>query len=228
MRSPRTASGAGPQTDHIVIQGLIQHLPPSLQNPDALFPPRRTPRCFDWLAEGAVSDLGTHRPGAHVCSLRLVGLAEMALTGCNLIRITSTCFPTARALETRLRAARRGIGIQVHAAREALRRASASPGRFCHRIIWSSARTPSPGHAPRPRQRRSSRAMQCTGIVFPNSAFTVSRELMRQRRAACASFSSACTRIRPRTRRTSPTRRKFVCGRATMRSFCRLDVQVGV
>jgi cytosine/adenosine deaminase-related metal-dependent hydrolase len=114
---PRTADEVLDLTDHIVVPGLINTHHHLFQNLTRAVPAAQNASLFDWLK--VLFPIWARIGPEHVYVSALVGLAEMALTGCTTSSDHLYMFPNGARLEDEIRAAQE-IGIRFHAARGAM------------------------------------------------------------------------------------------------------------
>ena len=114
---PRTADEVLDLANHIVVPGLINTHHHLFQNLTRAVPAAQNAPLFDWLK--VLFPIWGRIGPEHVYVSALVGLAEMALTGCTTSSDHLYMFPNGARLEDEIRAAQE-IGIRFHAARGAM------------------------------------------------------------------------------------------------------------
>ncbi len=173
---PRSADEVLDLANHVVVPGLINTHHHLFQNLTRAVPAAQDAPLFDWLK--VLFPIWARIGPEHVYVSALVGLAEMALTGCTTSSDHLYMFPNGARLEDEIRAAQE-IGIRFHAARGAMSvgesQGGLPPDYLVERedaILKDTIRVLQQHHDP-------SRYAMLRIVVAPCSAFTVSRELMR-------------------------------------------------
>jgi 8-oxoguanine deaminase len=162
--------------NHIVIPGLVNTHHHLFQNLTRAVPAAQNAPLFDWLK--VLFPIWARMGPEHVYVSALVGLAEMALTGCTTSSDHLYMFPNGARLDDEIRAAQE-IGLRFHAARGAMSISESQgglpPDYLVERedaILKDTIRVLEQHHDP-------SRYAMLRIVVAPCSPFTVSRELMR-------------------------------------------------
>ena len=173
---PRTADEVLDLANHVVVPGLINTHHHLFQNLTRAVPAAQNAPLFDWLK--VLFPIWARLGPEHVYVSALIGLAEMAVTGCTTSSDHLYMFPNGARLDDEIRAARE-IGIRFHAARGAMSigesQGGLPPDYLVERedaILKDTIRVLQQHHDP-------SRYAMLRIVVAPCSAFTVSRELMR-------------------------------------------------
>jgi cytosine/adenosine deaminase-related metal-dependent hydrolase len=173
---PRTADEVLDLANHVVVPGLINTHHHLFQNLTRAVPAAQNAPLFDWLK--VLFPIWARIGPEHVYVSALVGMAEMALTGCTTSSDHLYMFPNGTRLEDEIRAAQE-IGIRFHAARGAMSigesQGGLPPDYLVERedaILKDTIRVLEQHHDP-------SRYAMLRIVVAPCSPFTVSRELMR-------------------------------------------------
>ena len=163
-------------THHIVIPGLINTHHHLFQNLTRAVPAAQDGPLFDWLK--VLFPIWGRMGPEHVYVSALVGLAEMALTGCTTSSDHLYMFPNGARIDDEIRAAQE-IGLRFHAARGAMSIGESlgglPPDYLVERedaILKDTVRVLEQHHDP-------ARYSMLRIVVAPCSPFTVSRELMR-------------------------------------------------
>jgi 8-oxoguanine deaminase len=182
---PRTADEVLDLANHVVVPGLINTHHHLFQNLTRAVPAAQNAPLFDWLK--VLFPIWARIGPEHVYVSALIGLAEMALTGCTTSSDHLYMFPNGARLDDEIRAARE-IGIRFHAARGAMSigesQGGLPPDYLVERedaILKDTLRVLEQHHDP-------SRYAMLRIVVAPCSAFTVSRELMRDSAALAREY----------------------------------------
>jgi cytosine/adenosine deaminase-related metal-dependent hydrolase len=182
---PRTADEVLDLANHVVVPGLINTHHHLFQNLTRAVPAAQNAPLFDWLK--VLFPIWARIGPEHVYVSALIGLAEMALTGCTTSSDHLYTFPNGARLDDEIRAARE-IGIRFHAARGAMSigesQGGLPPDYLVERedaILKDTLRVLEQHHDP-------SRYAMLRIVVAPCSAFTVSRELMRDSAALAREY----------------------------------------
>lgn len=173
---PRTADEVLDLSNHIVIPGLVNTHHHLFQNLTRAVPAAQDAPLFDWLK--VLFPIWGRMGPEHIYVSTLVGLAEMALTGCTTSSDHLYMFPNGARLDDEIRAAQE-IGLRFHAARGAMSIGESlgglPPDHLVERedaILKDTVRVLEQHHDP-------ARYSMLRIVVAPCSPFTVSRELMR-------------------------------------------------
>jgi len=173
---PPTADEVLDLSHHIVIPGLVNTHHHLFQNLTRAVPAAQDAALFGWLQ--ALYPIWSRMGPEHIYVSALVGLAEMALTGCTTSSDHLYMFPNGARLEDEIRAAQE-IGVRFHAARGAMSigesQGGLPPDSLVEReddVLADTARVIEQHHDP-------ARHSMLRIVVAPCSPFTVSRELMR-------------------------------------------------
>jgi 8-oxoguanine deaminase len=173
---PRSADEVLDLANHVVVPGLINTHHHLFQNLTRAVPAAQDAPLFDWLK--VLFPIWARIGPEHVYVSALVGLAEMALTGCTTSSDHLYMFPNGARLEDEIRAAQE-IGIRFHAARGAMSigesQGGLPPDYLVERedaILKDTIRVLEQHNDP-------SRYAMLRIVVAPCSPFTVSRGLMR-------------------------------------------------
>jgi cytosine/adenosine deaminase-related metal-dependent hydrolase len=173
---PHTADEVLDLANHIVIPGLVNTHHHLFQNLTRVVPAAQNAPLFDWLR--VLFPIWGRMGPEHVYVSALVGLAEMALTGCTTSSDHLYMFPNGARLDDEIRAAQE-IGLRFHAARGAMSigesQGGLPPDYLVERedaILKDTIRVLEQHHDP-------ARYSMLRIVVAPCSPFTVSRELMR-------------------------------------------------
>jgi 8-oxoguanine deaminase len=172
--------------DHIVIPGLVNTHHHLFQNLTRAVPAAQNASLFTWLKE--LLPIWSNIGPDHVYVSALVGLAEMALTGCTTSSDHLYLFPNGVRLDDGIRAAQE-IGIRFHAARGAISvgesKGGLPPDHLVEdegAILKDTIRLIETYHDVR-------RYAMLRIVVAPCSPFTVSRELMRESAVLARQYS---------------------------------------
>jgi cytosine/adenosine deaminase-related metal-dependent hydrolase len=173
---PQTADDVLDLSGHVVIPGLVNTHHHLFQNLTRAVPAAQDAPLFDWLK--VLYPIWGRMGPEHIYVSALVGLAEMALTGCTTSSDHLYTFPNGARLEEVIRAAQE-IGIRFHAARGGMSIGETlgglPPDHLVERedaILKDTQRVLQQHHDPK-------RYAMLRVVVAPCSPFTVSRELMR-------------------------------------------------
>ena len=182
---PRTADEVLELANHIVIPGLVNTHHHLFQNLTRAVPAAQDAPLFDWLK--VLFPIWARMGPEHVYVSALVGLAEMALTGCTTSSDHLYMFPNGARLDDEIRAAQE-IGLRFHAARGAMSigesQGGLPPDYLVERedaILADTIRVLEQHHDPAPYS-------MLRIVVAPCSPFTVSRELMRDSAALARQY----------------------------------------
>jgi cytosine/adenosine deaminase-related metal-dependent hydrolase len=179
---PRSADEVIDATDQIVIPGLVNTHHHIFQNLTRVVPAGQDSLLFGWLK--ACYPIWRHLSPDHIRVSTIVGLAELALSGCTTSSDHLYLFPNGSRLDDEIDGAR-AIGLRFHAMRGSMSIGESKGGlppdylvededfvlKDCERVVQRY-------HDPRPF------AMLRVGIA-PCTPFTVSQDLMR----ACAEMA---------------------------------------
>lgn len=173
---PRIADEVLDLRHHIVIPGLVNTHHHLFQNLTRAVPAAQDAALFGWLQ--ALFPIWSRMGPEHIYVSALVGLAEMALTGCTTSSDHLYMFPNGGRLDDEIRAAQ-DIGLRFHAARGSMSIGESQGGlppdylvEAEDAIIDDTIRVLTQHHDP-------ARYAMLRIVVAPCSPFTVSRELMR-------------------------------------------------
>ena len=173
---PSTADAVLDLSHHIVVPGLVNTHHHLFQNLTRAVPAAQDAALFGWLQ--ALYPIWSRMGPEHIYVSALVGLAEMALTGCTTSSDHLYMFPNGARLDDEIRAAQE-IGVRFHAGRGAMSigesQGGLPPDNLVERedaVLADTVRVIEQHHDP-------ARYAMLRIVVAPCSPFTVSRELMR-------------------------------------------------
>jgi 8-oxoguanine deaminase len=162
--------------DHVIIPGLINTHHHLFQNLTRAVPAAQACSLFDWLK--VLFPIWSRLGPDHIYISTLVGLAELALSGCTTSSDHLYLFPNGARLDDEIRAAHE-IGVRFHAARGAMSlgwsKGGLPPDSLVEdeaAILKDTVRVLEAHHDPK-------RYAMLRVVVAPCSPFTVSPELMR-------------------------------------------------
>jgi cytosine/adenosine deaminase-related metal-dependent hydrolase len=172
-------------TDHIVIPGLVNTHHHLFQNLTRAVPAAQDASLFPWLK--ALLPIWANIGPEHVYVSALVGLAEMALTGCTTSSDHLYLYPNGVRLDDEIRAAQ-DIGIRFHAARGAISVGESKGGLPPDNLVEDEGAILKDTVRLIETYHDAKRHAMLRIVVAPCSPFTVSRELMRDSAALARQY----------------------------------------
>lgn len=173
---PKTADEVLHLRDHIVIPGLVNTHHHIFQNLTRAVPAGQDATLFNWLK--ALMPIWAHMGPEHIYVSALLGLAEMALTGCTTSSDHLYMFPNGSRLDDEIQAARE-VGIRFHAARGALSIGESKGGLPPDNIVEDEAFILHDTRRVLEQYHDARRFSMLRVVVAPCSPFTVSQGLMK-------------------------------------------------
>ncbi len=173
---PKTADEVLHLRDHVVIPGLVNTHHHIFQNLTRAVPAGQDATLFNWLK--ALMPIWGRMGPEHIYVSALLGLAEMALTGCTSSSDHLYMFPNGARLDDEIEAARE-VGIRFHAARGALSIGESKGGLPPDNIVEDEPFILKDTQRVLDQYHDARRFSMLRVVVAPCSPFTVSQGLMK-------------------------------------------------
>ncbi|RTL72932.1 MAG: 8-oxoguanine deaminase [Hyphomicrobiales bacterium] len=182
---PKTADEVLHLRDHVVIPGLVNTHHHIFQNLTRAVPAGQDATLFNWLK--ALMPIWANMGPEHIYVSALLGLAEMALTGCTTSSDHLYMFPNGARLDDEIQAARE-VGIRFHAARGALSIGESKGGLPPDNIVEDEAFILQDTRRVLEQYHDAGRFSMLRVVVAPCSPFTVSQGLMKDSAALARAY----------------------------------------
>jgi 8-oxoguanine deaminase len=182
---PQTADEVLHLRDHVVIPGLVNTHHHIFQNLTRAVPAGQDATLFNWLK--ALMPIWAHMGPEHIYVSALLGLAEMALTGCTTSSDHLYMFPNGARLDDEIQAARE-VGIRFHAARGALSIGESKGGLPPDNIVEDEPFILKDTRRVIEQYNDAKRYAMLRVVVAPCSPFTVSQGLMKDAAALARAY----------------------------------------